>query len=319
MQNIIISFNVIAPLMLYMIAGALLSKNGTLPLDLTDKMTKVVSKAFIPFIMFKNIYQADLTGLNANFGFYAAIANLVGWGLCWLVYCRIEKDPAKVGTMVQGGFRSNCVIFGIPVALSLFGEGNTVEVALAIATCVPIYNIFSVLILEIYGQKAAMKEDSKGLDVKVIAKGIATNKLIWAAILGLAVNFSGIDLPQVVDTCVAGMAGVVTPMSFVLLGASFRLQSAKADKKQIIIVTATKLVIYPALFMILPIYWGWSGRVMGAMLLSSAAPTAISSFPMAKAAGCDGDLAGELVAITSVVSIITMFFWIFFLKQAGLM
>ena len=71
--------------------------------------------------------------------------------------------------------------------------------------------------------------------------------------------------------------------------------------------------------MILPIWWGWKGHVIGAMLLSSGAPTAISSFPMAKGMGCDGELAGEIVVVTSVFSVLTMFLWIFGLKQFGLL
>lgn len=319
MQNLIISLNVIMPLMIYMVIGVVLSKRGIISLELTNQMTKFLTKVFLPFIMFRNIYNADLSGLNGSFGIYAGAANLIGWGLCWFVFSRLEKDPAKVGSMVQGGFRSNAVIFGIPVAISLFGEGNTVEVALAIAICVPVYNVFSVLILEICGQKAAAKEGSAVIDYKSIAKSIAKNNLIQGAILGIFVNLMHIDLPDVVDTCVAGMAGVVTPMAFVLLGASFRISSARSHVKQITIVTLTKLVFYPLLFLILPVIWGWSGRVMGAMLLSCAAPTAISSFPMAKSMGCDGELAGEIVAVTSVASILTMFLWIFVLKQAGLM
>ncbi|MBQ1580419.1 MAG: AEC family transporter, partial [Firmicutes bacterium] len=148
---------------------------------------------------------------------------------------------------------------------------------------------------------------------------VAKNKLIWGALAGLLVNFSGIDLPDSLDTVAAGMSGCVTPLAFILLGASFSLNAATKNIKAISIVTACKLVIYPLLFMILPIWWGWKGHVIGAMLLSSGAPTAISSFPMAKGMGCDGELAGEIVVVTSVFSVLTMFLWIFGLKQFGLL
>ena len=71
--------------------------------------------------------------------------------------------------------------------------------------------------------------------------------------------------------------------------------------------------------MILPIRWGWTGHILGAMLLTSASPTAISSYPMARTMGCDGDLAGEIVVVTSIFSILSMFLWIFGLKQFGLL
>jgi predicted permease len=47
----------------------------------------------------------------------------------------------------------------------------------------------------------------------------------------------------------------------------------------------------------------------------SGAPTAVSSYTMAQQMGGDGELAGEIVVFTTGVSIITIFIWIFVLKQ----
>jgi hypothetical protein len=324
MNNLIVSLKVIAPLMLYMLMGVALKKSGKLPEKLNTDINKLLVTVFLPFLMFKNIYNADLSGINGKFGLYAGIATIIGWCACFLLCSIVEKDPAKVGSMVQGMFRSNAVIFGIPVAESLFGVGNTVEVALALAICVPIYNTLSVVVLEICGQKAAIAKGKAGagktkLNGKSILLGIAKNKLIWGALLGFLVNALNLDLPDVLDSVVAGMSGVITPMAFITLGASFSLRSAKNNRRDLVLVTLVKLVIYPLLYMLLPIHWGWSGYVMGAMLLTSASPTAISSYPMAKAMGCDGDLSGEIVVVTSVFSILTMFLWIFGLKQFGLL
>ncbi len=324
MNNLIVSLKVIAPLMIYMLIGVALKRRGKLPEKLNNDINKLLVSIFLPFLMFKNIYNADLSGLNGNFGLYAGMANIIGWGLCFIVCSLIEKDPAKVGSMVQGMFRSNAVIFGLPVAESLFGVGNTVEVALALAICVPVYNVLSVIVLEICGQKAAIAKGKAGagrtkLDVKSILLGIARNKLIWSAVLGLLVNALRIDLPDPLDTVVVGMSGVITPVAFITLGASFNLKSAKENRRDLILVTLVKLAVYPMIYMILPLHWGWTGHILGAMLLTSASPTAISSYPMARGMGCDGDLAGEIVVVTSIFSIFTMFLWIFGLKQFGLL
>ena len=323
MENLIVSLKVVTPLMIYMLLGALFRRQGVFSEQLTKELNGALGKAFIPFLMFRNIYQADLSGLNGSFGLYAAIANIAGWALFFLLFSLTMDDPARVGSMTQCAFRSNAVIYGLPVAESLFGVGNTLEVALTVALCVPIYNVFSVLVLEICGQKAKqLRGEGSGnsrIDVKSILLNIAQNRLIWAAILGFAVNFSGIDLPDPVDTVIAGMASTVTPVAFLLLGASFSLNAASRNVRAIGVATLFKLVLYPMAFLVLPILWGWRGRVIGAMLLASGAPTAISSFPMAESLGCDGELAGEIVAVTSVLSVLTMFLWIFGLKQFGLM
>ena len=57
--------------------------------------------------------------------------------------------------------------------------------------------------------------------------------------------------------------------------------------------------------------------VVSTMLAVFGAPTALSSFPLACELGGDERLAGEIVAVTSVCSIVTMFLFIFILKQLG--
>ena len=47
-------------------------------------------------------------------------------------------------------------------------------------------------------------------------------------------------------------------------------------------------------------------------------PVAAASYPMAQNMGGDGELAGQLVVISTVVSVVTLFFWIFFLRSIGI-
>ena len=47
-------------------------------------------------------------------------------------------------------------------------------------------------------------------------------------------------------------------------------------------------------------------------------PVAAASYPMAQNMGGDGELAGQFVVISTVVSVVTLFVWIFFLKSMGL-
>ena len=49
------------------------------------------------------------------------------------------------------------------------------------------------------------------------------------------------------------------------------------------------------------------------------APTAVSSYTMARQLDADSELAGQIVVFTSVCSILTMFFWVFLLRQLALL
>ena len=104
-----------------------------------------------------------------------------------------------------------------------------------------------------------------------------------------------------------------------MAGSAFSFKAAKKDSTLLAIATFTKLVLIPGIFMILPIMWGWKDEVLLAMLVAFATPTAISSYPMAKAAGCDGQLASEIVAFTTGLSMFSIFIWIFCFKSFGLL
>jgi predicted permease len=321
MENLIVSFQIIMPLFLYMLLGYAAKKRGLLTKELNDGVNQLMFAMFLPVLLFKTLYQDDLSGFGqAAFIPYAMAGTVASFLLLFTLFSRLEKDPAKRGSLIQGAFRGNSVLYGLPVAISIFGEGNTAEVAIVLAAIIPIYNVLSVLVLEICGQ-AARSEDPRvklslgSVNWKSVGWSIFKNPLIHAVILGILANLSGVSFPSYAEKAINGVAGVVTPMAFVLLGSAFNLSSAGENKRSILLASLMKLVVNPFIFLLLPIYWGWSGPVLGAILISFGTPTAVSSFPMAKALHCDGDLAGEIVVVTSAASIVTMFLWIFVLKQ----
>lgn len=66
------------------------------------------------------------------------------------------------------------------------------------------------------------------------------------------------------------------------------------------------------------IMFGYRGVELSTLMVIFATPTAISSFTMAQQMDSDSDLAGQIVVFTSVFCILTVFMWIFILKQTGL-
>jgi len=321
MKNLILSFEIIMPLFLYMLVGFAAKKSGLLSRDLNEGINKLMFHVFLPVLLFRTLYLGDLSGFaSALFIPYAIIGTTVNFLLLFVLFSKLEKDPAKRGTLVQGAFRGNSILYGLPIAISIFGEGNTAEIALVLAALIPVYNILSVIVLELCG-KAAMSDapqsrmSAASFEWASIGKSIATNPLIIATFMGLLANLANIAFPIYIETTMSGISGIVTPLAFVLLGAAFNFSSAIADKKAIIAASLLKLVVGPLLFLALPILWGWSGQAIASVLIAFGTPTAVSSFPMAKAMNCDADLAGEIIVVTSAASMFTMFAWIFALKQ----
>jgi len=66
------------------------------------------------------------------------------------------------------------------------------------------------------------------------------------------------------------------------------------------------------------IWLGFRDIELIALMLIFASPTAISSFTMAQKMDGDSELAAQIVVFTSAFCILTVFLWIFTLKQFSL-
>jgi predicted permease len=308
MENLVISLNVVLPLFLLIALGYALKR-----LKMYDEVTlkninKLVFKVFLPVYLFHSIYSTDLSAVFDIKVILFAIAGLLIWFLLLMFLIpRMEKDNAKRGVMIQGMFRSNFVLFGLPVAISLCGEDKIGITSLLLGIIVPIYNVLAVITLETFrGGKPSVKK---------IAKGIVTNPLIIASVLGVGMYLLQIDLPQVVEKTVVDIGKIATPLALIALGGGFEFSKVKRDVRQLVIAVAGKTVISPLVMVTAAVLLGFRNEVLVPILLMSGAPTAVSSYTMAEQMGGDGELAGEIVVFTTGISIATIFVWVFILKQ----
>ncbi len=312
MENLILSFNVVLPLFLCIMLGYFLRRIHMVDTPSLNTMNKLCFKVFLPIYLFNNIATTDLSAaFNAKL-LVVAVCGLVGqFLLLMLLIPRIEKESPRRGVLIQAIFRSNFALFGLPVALSLCGTEKVGPTSILVGFTVPVFNILAVVALESFrGGKPSIKK---------MLKGIATNPLIIASLTGILFNILDISLPSAVQKSVTDLGGVATPLSLVALGGSFTVAKVKEYRKQLTIGVLGRLVISPLIMVTIGILVGFRNEMLIPLLIMSGAPTAVSSFPMAQQMGGDGDLAAGLVVFTSGLAILTMFVWIFVLKQMGFM
>jgi predicted permease len=311
MENLILSFNVVLPLFLCIMLGYFLRRIHMVDTPSLNTMNKLCFKVFLPLYLFNNIATTNLSAaFNAKMLVTAVTVLIVLFFLLMLFVPRIEKENSRRGVLIQAMFRSNFALFGLPVALSLCGTEKVGPTSILVGFTVPVFNILAVVSLESFrGGKPSIKK---------MAKGIATNPLIIASLIGIAFNLLDITLPSAVQKSVNDLGGVATPLSLVALGGSFTVAKVKEYRKQLTIGVLGRLVFFPLIMVSVGILMGFRNELLIPLLIMSGAPTAVSSFPMAQQMGGDGELAAGLVVFTSGLAILTMFVWIFVLKQLGM-
>lgn len=311
MENLILSLNVVLPLFITMSLGYFLKYLNMFDNNTLDTMNNITFKSFLPMLLFYNIYKTDLQGVfNLKLMIFSATCVIALYLILYLIVPLIEKDNKKRGALLQGLFRSNFVIFGIPITESLFGSEKVGVAALLIAVIVPLFNILSVIALETFrGGKP---------DFRKISIGIIKNPLIIASCLGILTLLLKIKIPTAIEKTISDVSKIATPLSLILLGASFKFDNIKKYLKQTTIAVVGKTILTPCIILPICIMFGYRGVELSTLMIIFAAPTAISSFTMAQQMDSDSDLAGQIVVFTSAFCVVTVFMWIFVLKQSHL-
>lgn len=305
-----ISANAVLPMCLVMALGYGTRRLGWIRREEISAINKIAFRIFLPCLLYYNVYCSDLSGsFDPLLMAYAVGGVLLTFGLSLGYTLLTEKLPERRGVMIQGMFRSNYVIMGIPAATALLGADQLGTVSILIAVVVPLFNMLSVVVLEVFrGQKP------KPLH---ILGQIAKNPLVIGSVLGILTLAAGIRLPHILEQTIQNISAIASPLQLFLLGAFFQFSGLKTYRRELVTVSAAKLIVAPGLFLGLGALLGFRGVAFVSLIGIFASPTAVNSFTMAQQMGGDAELAGDIVVTTSAVSILTMFLWIFLFKSLG--
>ena len=311
-DNLILSLNIVLPLLLVMVAGYIVRGLGLMSEKTVTQMNNVTFRVFLPMMLMNNVRGASLgqtEGYSALAFAMAMIAML--YIVLVAVVPRFVPERKRCGAVVHALFRSNFALFGTAVLSSLYpGEVLTIP-SLMIPATIPVYNVLAVVCLETFrGGKA---------DIKTLLKKIVRNPLIIGCTLGLVLMALGNPLPVFADKALKDLGGVATTVALFCLGASFRLDALKGNGKILATVTFFKLVIVPIVLLLPSVLIGYRGQALGSLMIVFGGPVAVSSFTMAQQMDSDGDLAGQLVISTTLFSVLTIFVFIFVMKTLGLL
>lgn len=310
MNILLICLNAVLPSFLMMLAGHGARCAGIIRGEDVPRFNRVAFCVFLPVMLFYNIYSSDISSaVRPGLLAYAVLSVFIIFALSVAYALLFVKQPEKRGVFIQGLYRSNFVLLGLPVASALVENGDLSLVAVLVGVIVPIYNLLAVFCLEIFGGKKAKASE--------IAINIAKNPLIIASMLGLIFAALGITLPKPVDAMLHSFAAVGSPLALFLLGAFFRFESVDRNIKDIAKICLGRLVIIPAVFLGIAYALGFRGMDFAGLMSMFASATAVSSFTMTQQMGGDSELAGNIVVVTSLLCSFTMYFWSVIFKSLG--
>lgn len=313
MNDFIFSLNAILPIFLIICVGYLLARLKVFTPPFIAKANSLCFTVFLPILLFYNISSSDFH--NA----FDIKTMLFGVGgiilLCILTSVAVPfiiKENTRRGVIIQAVFRSNFLLLGVPLCTRLAGVEGAQAASVMAAFVIPTFNLLATIVLARY----SFNEKPKVLEV---TKKVLLNPLIIASAVGLAFSLAGIKLPTAVDSAVADLAAIATPLALLVLGAGFEFKAVLRNGRVLSITLFIKLLAVPAFMLFLAALAGFEKTGYAVLLCVFATPIAVSSYVMAVREKADGELAGQLVVISSAVSAVTMFLLVYVSRLLGLL
>ena len=242
---------------------------------------------------------------------YAGI--IISFLIVWLISIPLAKDGKDKGAFIQGSFRGNYAIIGLALISSIFGPDTLGKASLLLAFIIPLYNVLSIIALTVPVRK------EKQLNAVKTLWEIIKNPLIIAVILAVPFSYFKWEVPDVLFKTVDYLAALSLPLALIGIGGFINFQDIKKPSLDAAIATTIKLVFIPLITCIIAYKLDFSAGDMGILFIFFSCPTAIASFIMAEGMGSNGKLAGNIVLLTTLGSIITITIGLFILKQNGLL
>lgn len=312
MINFLFSLNVVAPLFVLMTVGYISKQIKFVSADFLAQLNRFTFKFCFPVMLFQDIrisYSGDFSNTKLIVTAFAGVTIIIL--ILFLLVPLFVKRKGQRGSMIQGIFRSNFLIYGLPLATGIYGNEVMAPISMLMGILIPYFNVMAVIILAIYS------ENNQKISFKKIMKDIATNPLILGCIAGVLGGITKPDLPRFLDIPLAQVAAMSTPLALFVLGGEFQFKSLKGNLKKVLAATVSRLIIIPVVVLGICIQLGFRGVDIAVLISIFATPTAMSSYIMAQNMGNDGVLSGQIVILTTACSSVTIFLIVFFLRSWG--
>ena len=301
------------PVFLVILLGYWLKRIGFLTEGFTSVADKLVFKVALPAQLFYDIAFTDLRqDFQVEFVLFCMLGTTVMFGGVYLLARLLMKDKSLVSAFSQASVRGSAAILGVAFVQNVYGNAGLTP--LMIVAAVPLFNIYSVLILTFSAPDAS----AGGGQLKKACLNVLKNPIILGILAGLPFSLLEIPIPTILEKTVVSVGNMSTPLALLVVGAGFQTGAALAKLRPAVVATTIKLVILPAIFLPLAVWMGFTGSELMAILIMVGAPTTVTCYIMAKNMGGDAQISSTIVVLATLFSSVTLTFWIFLLRSMAL-
>ena len=260
-----------------------------------EKLTYFV---LFPVLLVNKLGSSDMTGVPV-FEIAAAVSLLlvISTLLCFLLRHWLAFSAAGFTSFYQGSIRFNTYV-ALAAAAAIFGGQAVAISAVIIAIMIPLINLLCIIVFS--------TQVSSTQGIRSLLSTLLKNPLIISCLLGIALNLSGLGVPQMASS-VAGLLGsMALPLGLLAVGAGLNIHALKAVQSAVWVSSLIKLLIFPLIMYVICTIMELSPLMTGLLLVFSAVPTAPSAYILARQLGGDAEMMAAIITGQVLLSMLTL-------------
>ncbi|MEM6713090.1 MAG: AEC family transporter [Pseudomonadota bacterium] len=296
--------------------GFAAARTGLIKDHVADGLSDFVFTVAVPCLLFKTLVTADVSD-SSPWAYW--IVYFTGAFLAWLfahvAVTRLFKRDKQTGTVA--GFsaaQANTLLVGIPLILTSFGDAGRVPIFLLIAVHLPIMMTLATVSIELGSERKGKASQI----AKSLVGSIITHPIIIAIMASIAYRMTGLSIPSIPFQILDLLGSTAVPCALFSAGMALKRYGLAGDMRITLLVSVVKLILHPGIVFVmgafvlhLPPLW------LGVAVLFAACPSGINAHLLASRYGTGVRIASSSIALSTVLAIGSVTFWLWMLQRWG--
>ncbi len=295
-------FQKVVVIFLLIMVGYVVVKKGLVTPERQKSVTNLLLYVFLPCTLLRT-FQAPFVAASFFNGlqitFTMAAIYLTTTLLSFPIARALTKDEKKVAILVVGMVLPNVAFMGYPIIEAIIGQEYI------------FYAVMGTIAFEVisWSLMASIIIKSTGVESnETLFQRLSRTPAIIAIVISLAIYVSPFRIPEPFISTIHLLANAMSPVAMIIVGMAL----AKADikkvwfQKELYVVSAVRLLVYPLLLLGLFKLIGLQGVTYSMPLILISMPSAGYTSIVAGLYGADATFASEIVTMCTLLSLITI-------------
>jgi predicted permease len=304
--------NTMLAILLPILLGYLLKQFRLFQENEIAALRKFVVRVALPFLIFQNLYHADVESLQQALPIVLAFVLLTALytAAAWLVAPRIVEGETQQLTIAFSVFAGNYAFLGWGVIVAFFGPKALTRAVFFSMFFWPVFLTCGFLLRRRFCLSCD-REGGTGF-LKVLARHASVP--IGTAAIALALNIARVRLPGVVNDFVGQFAALAIPMILFAIGQNLRLLMPAARLRLVLAASFFRLVggFALGLAVVAGVRFFFNVDVLSrqVILLQAVMPTATMATFFGEYVSLDEELLSGIIAGSTLLSFVTLPLWV---------